>query len=106
MMHALAGSTLPLITPILLQILPKSQLPVLMSTVMVVQAFLAAPSGLQAKRSLGARNQVLLLGYAAMIAADLCFALWPTASGIALPCFSHSSLMRLQVCTRARMAEL
>ncbi len=65
----------------------KAQLPLLTSIIMVVQAFLSAPAGLRAKRSIADRNQVLLLGYAAMIAADLSFALvpsmlgeWPTTS--------------------------
>lgn len=69
-----------------LQILPKSQLPVLMSIIMVTQAMLSAPSGLRAKQSLYARNQVLLTGYAAMIGADLAFALLPHATGDGLPC--------------------
>ncbi|KAK9803095.1 hypothetical protein WJX73_000936 [Symbiochloris irregularis] len=63
-------------------ILPKSQLPLLMSTVMVLQAVLSAPSGLQAKKSLAERNKVLLLGYAAMIGADLCFAMSSSAAGM------------------------
>ena len=64
-----------------MQILPKSQLPVLMSIIMVSQALLSAPSGIRAKRSLGDRNKVLLTGYAAMIGADLAFALLPHATG-------------------------
>ena len=63
------------------QVMSKAQLPLLTSIMMVVQAFLAAPAGLRAKRSLKDRNQVLLLGYAAMIAADLSFALFQTAMG-------------------------
>lgn len=63
------------------QILPKSQLPILMSIMMVIQAMLSAPSGLHAKKSLKARNQVILLGYVAMIGADLMFALVPNPSG-------------------------
>ena len=61
--------------------LPKSQLPLLTSAMMVTQAFLAAPAGLAAKKSLGARNRVILTGYAAMIAADLSFALLPSTIG-------------------------
>ena len=64
-----------------LQVLPKSQLPLLTSAMMVTQAFLAAPAGLAAKKSLGARNRVILVGYAAMIAADLSFALLPSVIG-------------------------
>ena len=59
----------------------KAQLPLLTSVIMVTQAFISAPAGLRAKRSLKDRNQVLLLGYAAMIAADLTFAFMPTVYG-------------------------
>ena len=38
----------------------KAQLPLLTSIMMVVQAFLAAPAGLRAKRSIADRNQVRL----------------------------------------------
>ena len=67
------------------QVMSKAQLPLLTSIIMVVQAFLSAPAGLRAKRSLKDRNQVLLLGYVAMIAADLSFALVPSMIG-AHPC--------------------
>ncbi|KAK9839281.1 hypothetical protein WJX81_005580 [Elliptochloris bilobata] len=63
-------------------VMSKAQLPLLTSIMMVVQAFLAAPAGLRAKRSIADRNQVLLVGYAAMIAADLTFALVPTVYGM------------------------
>ena len=59
----------------------KAQLPLLTSVIMITQAFISAPAGLRAKRSLKDRNQVLLLGYAAMIAADLTFAFMPTVYG-------------------------
>ena len=36
----------------------KAQLPLLTSIMMVVQAFLSAPAGLRAKRSIADRNQV------------------------------------------------
>ena len=62
----------------------KAQLPLLTSVMMVVQAGLAAPAGLRAKRSLKDRNAVLLTGYAAMIAADLTFAFLPTVQGMLL----------------------
>ena len=39
------------------QVLPKTQLPLLTSLMMVVQAALAAPAGLRAKRSLKDRNK-------------------------------------------------
>ena len=61
--------------------MPRSQLPLLTSAMMLVQAFVAAPAGLKAKGSIRSRNQVLLLGYAAMIAADLTFAFVPTVTG-------------------------
>lgn len=63
----------------------KAQLPLLTSIIMVTQAFLSAPAGIRAKRSIKDRNQVLLLGYAAMIAADLSFALIPSVLGKNLP---------------------
>lgn len=37
--------------------------------------------GVQAKESAAARNRVLLQGMACMIAADACFAFWPTTAG-------------------------
>ena len=63
-------------------IMPKAQLPALTSVMMVVQAALAAPAGLRAKRSLADRNAVLLTGFAAMLAADAAFALLPTTAGM------------------------
>ena len=63
------------------QVLPRSQLPLLMSIMMITQAFLAAPAGLAAKKSLGDRNRMILLGYAAMIGADLAFAFFTTPLG-------------------------
>lgn len=64
----------------------RSQLPALTSTMMIAQAFLAAPAGIRAKKSIKSRNSVLLLGYAAMIAADLSFAFFNSVAGIyALP---------------------
>lgn len=63
------------------QVMSKAQLPLLTSIIMVTQAFLSAPAGIRAKRSIKDRNQVLLLGYAAMIAADLSFALIPSVVG-------------------------
>lgn len=63
--------------------MPKSQLPLLTSTMMLVQAFLAAPAGLRAKASIRSRNGVLLAGYAAMIAADLSFAFLGSVPGAA-----------------------
>lgn len=59
----------------------KAQLPLLTSVIMVTQALIAAPAGIRAKRSIKDRNQVLLIGYAAMIAADLTFAFMPTVYG-------------------------
>lgn len=40
------------------QVMSKAQLPLLTSIMMVVQAFLSAPAGLRAKRSIADRNQV------------------------------------------------
>ena len=44
--------------PPVLQVMPKSQLPLLTSVMMVAQATLAAPSGIRAKNSIASRNQV------------------------------------------------
>jgi hypothetical protein len=66
-----------------MQVMPRSQLPLLTSTMMIAQAVLAAPAGLRAKSSIKARNGVLLLGYAAMIAADLSFAFFNSVPGAA-----------------------
>lgn len=65
--------------------MPKAQLPLLTSTIMLVQAFLAAPAGIRAKGSIKARNGVLLVGFAAMIAADLSFAFLTSIPGVASP---------------------
>ena len=65
-------------------VMAKSQLPLLTSVIMIVQAALAAPAGLRAKRSLAERNRVLLAGYAALIAANAAFALLPTVGGLFL----------------------
>jgi hypothetical protein len=73
-----------------LQVMSKAQLPLLTSIMMVTQAFLSAPAGIRAKRSIKDRNAVILLGYAAMIAADLTFALVPSVYG-KLPCPSAQS---------------
>ena len=59
---------------LLLQVMNKAQLPVLTSIMMISQAVLSTPCGLRAKRSLKARNGMLLAGFGAMIAADLTFA--------------------------------
>ena len=64
-----------------LQVMSRAQLPLLTSVIMVTQAFISAPAGIRAKRSIKDRNQVLLIGYAAMIAADLTFAFLPTVYG-------------------------
>lgn len=60
----------------------KSQLPLLTSAMMLTQALLAAPAGIRAKTSLKARNNVLLLGFLAMIGADLAFALIGSVPGL------------------------
>jgi hypothetical protein len=65
-----------------MQVMPKAQLPILVSIIMVIQAVLAAPSGLQAKKSIKDRNMVLLVGYAAIIAANAAFAMIPSIQGV------------------------
>ena len=59
---------------VVFQVMNKAQLPVLTSIMMISQAVLSTPCGLRAKRSLKARNGMLLAGFGAMIAADLTFA--------------------------------
>ncbi len=78
-----------------LQIMPRAQLPALTSTMMIAQALLAAPAGIRAKHSIKARNTVLLLGYAAMIAADLSFAFLTSVPGLPSPQSSKSHTIYL-----------
>lgn len=68
-----------------MQVMAKSQLPLLTSTMMLTTTLLAAPAGLRAKTSLKARNNVLLLGFLAMIGADLAFALIGSVPGMMGP---------------------
>lgn len=63
------------------QVMDKAQLPVLMSIMMITQAVLSTPCGLRAKRSLKARNNLLLGGFGTMIIADLFFAKMATPQG-------------------------
>ncbi|KAK9849389.1 hypothetical protein WJX84_005290 [Apatococcus fuscideae] len=65
-------------------VMAKSQLPLLTSTMMLTTTLLAAPAGIRAKSSLKARNNVLLLGFLAMIGADLAFALIGSVPGMFL----------------------
>lgn len=71
------------------QVMNKAQLPILTSIMMISQAVLSTPCGLRAKRSLKARNGMLLAGFGAMIAADLTFAKLSSpqgeATGLHLP---------------------
>lgn len=64
-----------------MQVMDKAQLPVLMSIMMITQAVLSTPCGLRAKRSLKARNNLLLGGFGTMIVADLFFAKMATPTG-------------------------
>ncbi|KAL4435215.1 hypothetical protein ABPG77_001897 [Micractinium sp. CCAP 211/92] len=63
-------------------VMDHAKLPWLIPCMMVTQAVLAAPMGVWAKASAAARNRVLLQGMACMIAADACFAFWPSAAGM------------------------
>eukprot|EP00884_Botryococcus_braunii_P019483 jgi/Botrbrau1/6218/Bobra.0109s0013.1 len=65
-------------------IMPKEQLPLLVSIIMVIQAAGATASGLRAKRSIKDRNIVLLVGYAAIIGANMAFAVIPNFSGMVI----------------------
>ncbi|KAK9807690.1 hypothetical protein WJX72_006202 [[Myrmecia] bisecta] len=65
-------------------VMAKSQLPLITSTMMLAQAFLSTSFGLRAKRSVRDRNNTLLQGYAAIIAANLAFALVPNTAGMFL----------------------
>ncbi|KAL4436676.1 hypothetical protein ABPG75_003815 [Micractinium tetrahymenae] len=68
-------------------VMDRSKLPYLIPCMMVTQAVLAAPMGVRAKASVASRNRVLLQGMACMIAADACFALWPSAAGMVVGAF-------------------
>ena len=69
----------------------KAQLPILTSIMMISQAVLSTPCGLRAKRSLKARNGMLLAGFGAMIAADLTFAKLSSPQGVTLACMHTPS---------------
>ena len=63
------------------QVMDRSQLPALTSTTMLVQAALSTPISARAKRSVGARNTVLIFGILTMVAANAAFALIPAVWG-------------------------
>lgn len=63
------------------QIMPKAELPLLTSIMMVTQALMSAPVGMRAKKSVKARNSILLLGCVALIGANAAFALLGTTAG-------------------------
>lgn len=64
------------------QIMPKAELPLLTSIMMITQALLSAPMGFRAKASVKARNAILLLGCVALVGANASFALLNTTSGV------------------------
>lgn len=72
----------PLPPPLYAQVVNKASLPLLLALTGVPFAVLATPAGLYAKRSTQTRNTVLLLGIAALIAADLCYAFVLTVPGV------------------------
>ena len=63
------------------QFMSSTSLPLLMVVVGVTTAALAPLAGLRAKASVAARNGVLLWGIAALVGANLCFALVPSVQG-------------------------
>lgn len=65
-------------------VMDRASLPVLTSIMMIAQAFLATPAGLQAKKSVRARNWVIAVGIATLIGANAAFALIPSAAGMML----------------------
>ena len=84
-----------------MQVMDKAQLPVLMSIMMITQAVLSTPCGLRAKRSLKARNNLLLGGFGTMIIADLFFAKMPTPQGSHPPVLPHPNATPPQCFTAA-----
>lgn len=71
------------------QIMPKAELPLLTSVMMITQALLSAPMGIRAKASVKSRNAILLLGCVALVGANASFALLNTTSGAFLCLDSH-----------------
>ncbi|KAL6785187.1 hypothetical protein ACKKBG_A02795 [Auxenochlorella protothecoides x Auxenochlorella symbiontica] len=65
-------------------VMDRASLPALTSIMMVTQAALATPAGLRAKRSVAARNAVVVLGIFALIGANAAFALLPSTPGMML----------------------
>jgi sugar phosphate permease len=65
-------------------VMNKAQLPLLTSTMMLTTAVLATPCGLRAKRSIQARNNMLLAGFGVMVLANLSFAFISNAAGMFL----------------------
>jgi len=59
----------------------RAQLPLVLQVSMLTTIFLAPSGGMWAKASVRARNNVLLLGMAALLCADLCFAFLPSLPG-------------------------
>lgn len=68
-------------------VISKASLPLLTSVMMITQAFLATPMGLQARKSVKSRNIVIALGIAVLIGANASFALMPSMQGMLLGAF-------------------
>ncbi|GAB4814639.1 hypothetical protein N2152v2_001685 [Parachlorella kessleri] len=65
-------------------VMDRAQLPLVLQVSMLTTILLAPSGGMWAKASVRARNNVLLLGMAALLCADLCFAFLPSLPGILL----------------------
>ena len=68
-------------------VIDKTSLPLLTSVMMITQAFLATPMGLQARKSVKSRNTVIAVGIAILIGANAAFALMPSMEGMLLGAF-------------------
>lgn len=66
------------------EVMDPASLPILTVFSMVPVVLLATPIGMRAKASVKARNTVLALGIAMLVAGDLCFALIPSGMGMML----------------------
>jgi MFS family permease len=63
-------------------VMDKASLPLLTSVIMITQAVLATPMGLQARKSVRSRNTVIAAGIAVLIGANAAFALLPSLQGM------------------------
>ena len=68
-------------------VMDKASLPLLTSVMMITQAVLATPMGLQARKNVKSRNMVIGVGIMMLVGANAAFALIPTLKGMVLGAF-------------------